>query len=223
MGGSVIKCPPPSARAQSQLWPSISVSLSTWRWSWALIDSTAHGQADDPSLCMEAAACVHDASGGTYWCQAPTVTLQACRPGYQGQQWDWYKAKPGRPEVRVELGRMVDLDDHPSTLFQIPDLRTYSVPLFLRRQCDRTPGPSRGLRRRVPHADQARGVPQPRGNAAARPPGAGVGFDERGGARRRRYNAQGWASPTFASRPSGLTQKTPYQSRRVGRDSGSAL
>ena len=42
--------------------------------------------ASDGSLCMEAASCTHDASGGTWWCQAPTVSLQKCRDGYQGQQ-----------------------------------------------------------------------------------------------------------------------------------------
>ena len=41
MGGGVIKCPPSSARAQSQLWPYIS--LSTCRWRRALNGSAAHG------------------------------------------------------------------------------------------------------------------------------------------------------------------------------------
>ena len=41
MDGGVIKCPPPSARAQSQLRPCIS--LSTCRWKWARNNSTAHG------------------------------------------------------------------------------------------------------------------------------------------------------------------------------------
>ena len=54
--------------------------------------------AQEPSLCMEAASCVHDASGGTYWCQAPTVTLQPCRTtSNEGQQWDWWRAKPTAP------------------------------------------------------------------------------------------------------------------------------
>ena len=41
MGESAIKCPLPSARAQSQLLPYIT--LSTCRWRWALHDSAAYG------------------------------------------------------------------------------------------------------------------------------------------------------------------------------------
>lgn len=73
--------------------PCSSVSSPQQHWHYDSASAQLRS-AQDPSLCMEAAACVHDASGGTYWCQAPTVTMQPCRSGYEGQQWDWFRAKP---------------------------------------------------------------------------------------------------------------------------------
>ena len=43
MGGRVIKCQRPSARAQSQLCANVYIPLSTCRWRWARADSTARG------------------------------------------------------------------------------------------------------------------------------------------------------------------------------------
>ena len=60
-------------------------------------------------------------------------------------------------EVRIGLGRTVALCD--LLIHCTPGLRTYSVPLFLKRQRDRTPDQGRGLRDKpqVPGRRGARG------------------------------------------------------------------